>query len=94
VDQRLDGQIRVTVIATGFHAEPTVQEEPEAEPAAQEPQAPHGNEKQPEFINLDTWNNLTRPSHQDDLFADQEEVDDQLGIPAILRQRRVGGKRN
>jgi cell division protein FtsZ len=94
VDQRLDGQIRVTVIATGFHAEPTVQEEPEAEPAAQEPQPPRGNEKQPEFINLDTWNNLTRPTHQDDLFADQEEVDDQLGIPAILRQRRAGGKRN
>ncbi len=93
VDQRLDGQIRVTVIATGFHAEPKVHEEPAAEPEAQEPQAPNGNEKQPEFINLDTWNNLTRPAHQDDLFADQEEVDDQLGIPAILRQRRTGGKR-
>ncbi|MFW5827487.1 MAG: cell division protein FtsZ [Alkalispirochaeta sp.] len=93
VDQRLDGQIRVTVIATGFHAEPKVHEEPAVEPEAQEPQAPNGNEKQPEFINLDTWNNLTRPAHQDDLFADQEEVDDQLGIPAILRQRRTGGKR-
>ncbi|MEX2443538.1 MAG: cell division protein FtsZ [Alkalispirochaeta sp.] len=94
VDQRLDGQIRVTVIATGFHAEPTVQDEPEAEPASQEPEPPQGNEQQPEFINLDTWNNLTRSAHQDDLFADQEEVDDQLGIPAILRQRRAGGKRH
>ncbi|MFW5693633.1 MAG: cell division protein FtsZ [Alkalispirochaeta sp.] len=93
VDQRLDGQIRVTVIATGFRAEPTVHEEPHAEPTAQEPQPPEGSEKQPEFINLDTWNNLTRPAHQDDLFADQEEVDDQLGIPAILRQRRAGGTR-
>ncbi|HKK48385.1 MAG TPA: cell division protein FtsZ, partial [Alkalispirochaeta sp.] len=94
VDQRLDGQIRVTVIATGFHAEPQLHEEPAAEPVVQEPQPPGGNEKQPEFINLDTWNNLTRPAHQDDLFADQEEVDDQLGIPAILRQRRTGGKRH
>ncbi|MFO8043712.1 MAG: cell division protein FtsZ [Alkalispirochaeta sp.] len=94
VDQRLDGQIRVTVIATGFHTEPTVHEEPEAEPVEQEPQAPSGNEKQPEFINLDTWNNLTRSTHQDDLFADQEEDDDQLGIPAILRQRRASGKRH
>ncbi len=94
VDQRLDGQIRVTVIATGFHTEPTVHEEPEVEPVEQEPQAPSGSEKQPEFINLDMWNNLTRSTHQDDLFADQEEDDDQLGIPAILRQRRASGKRH
>lgn len=94
VDQRLDGQIRVTVIATGFHTEPTVHEEPEVEPVEQEPQAPSGSDKQPEFINLDMWNNLTRSTHQDDLFADQEEDDDQLGIPAILRQRRASGKRH
>ena len=95
VDQRLDGQIRVTVIATGFHNASDVRVE-DAEPAmaAAEPEAPDdGGEKQPEFINLDTWNNLTRPSRQEDLFADQEAADDHLGIPAILRQRRAGGKR-
>jgi cell division protein FtsZ len=92
VDQRLDGKIRVTVIATGFHAmgrsaEHTTEEVPS------EPEPRDIPEKQPEFINLDTWNSLTRPTHQEDLFADQGETEEQMGIPAILRQQRAASKR-
>jgi cell division protein FtsZ len=91
LDQRLDGQVRVSVIATGFQADETRREQ------AQEQQstAPDGGTKEPqeaaEFINLDTWNNLTRTATQDDLFAESDpgEDDEQLGVPAILRHRRA-----
>jgi cell division protein FtsZ len=92
VDQRLDGKIRVTVIATGFHAMGRSVEHT-AEDAPSEPEPRDLPEKQPEFINLDTWNSLTRPTHQEDLFADQGETEEQMGIPAILRQQRAASKR-
>jgi cell division protein FtsZ len=92
VDQRLDGKIRVTVIATGFHAMGRSVEHT-AEDAPSEPEPRDIPEKQPEFINLDTWNSLTRPTHQEDLFADQGETEEQMGIPAILRQQRAASKR-
>ena len=91
VDPRLDGKIRVTVIATGFNTAPAQEQNVEAasEPVQDDPNP--GVEKQPEFINLDTWTNLTRSNPQEDLFAEQEH-EDQLGIPAILRQKRAGSR--
>ncbi len=93
VDQRLDGEVRVTVIATGFGESIA----PGVGAGAQSRGAPESDcggkaEEQPEFINLDTWNNLTRPGRQEDLFSETSDDDEQLGVPAILRQRRAAGK--
>ena len=91
LDQRLDGQVRVSVIATGFQAEEMRREQAHEQQSA----APDDGKEEPqeaaEFINLDTWNNLTRTATQDDLFAesDSDEDDEQLGVPAILRHRRA-----
>lgn len=93
VDQRLEGKTRVTVIATGFHPMSEIRDETATPEAHPEPEPEPGLEKQPEFINLDTWNNLTRSGHQEDLFAEKDQPDEQLGIPAILRQRRSTGQR-
>lgn len=89
VDRSLDGQTRVTVIATGFG-----DAFPETESAESEDREPGKRESEPEFISLDAWNSMTRPApRQDDLFAELEEDDRTLGVPAIIRSRRAAGQR-
>lgn len=95
VDPRLDGQIRVSVIATGFGEaerarEEELRQQTHDQTASPLPE-PEPRSDAPEFINLDMWNNLTRPGPQEDLFADGAD-EDQLGVPAILRQRRAVGR--
>ena len=93
VDQRLDGEVRVTVIATGFGENIAPGRDAGAQSRRSDDSDCGGTaEEQPEFINLDTWNNLTRPGRQEDLFSESSDDDEQLGVPAILRQRRAAGK--
>ncbi len=96
VDRSLDGQIRVTVIATGFGEVELGQDGLSPEEVADAPGRGGLERKQPEpeFISLDTWNNLTRPSpRQEDLFVESDEDEVTLGVPAILRSRRAAGNR-
>jgi len=92
LDQRLEGKVRVSVIATGFEADGTHRAATSAEESATTDDAEGEPAKEAaEFINLETWNHLTRTSAQEDLFSDLEGRDDedQLGVPAILRHRRA-----
>lgn len=98
VDRSMDAQIRVTVIATGFGAEevvtPVVDDEDVTETPDSGGSGRKGKEAEPEFISLDSWNNLTRSApRQDDLFAEDHEDEVRWGVPAILRSRRAGGNR-
>ncbi|MFA7566112.1 MAG: cell division protein FtsZ [Alkalispirochaeta sp.] len=90
LDPQLDGQVRVSVIATGFEAEEVTKKRVSESGAASPDEDEHPREKA-EFINLETWNNLTRSGIQEDLFADTDfnDENDQLGVPAILRHRRA-----
>ena len=95
VDRTIDGQIRVTVIATGFGEEDAAAStEIEFFAGSHDADGGKPKEAEPEFISLDAWNNLTRPApRQDDLFADEGEDEITLGVPAILRSRRAAGSR-
>jgi len=89
VDQRLDGRIRVTVIATGFEVEGAT--ETAATRTEKAEQDGRGNQ---EYITLDMWNSITRPAaRQDDLFSDVDDDPRELGVPAVLRRRRAFGSR-
>ncbi len=89
VDQRLDGRIRVTVIATGFAVDESVSDRLARESDDRTP----GREKQ-EYIPLDVWNTLTKPAvRQDDLFSEIDDDPRELGVPAVLRRRRSFGNR-
>lgn len=91
LDQRLEGQVRVSVIATGFEAEESRRESTTDRGTGATESGSEQPKEQAEFINLETWNHLTRNAAQEDLFADSDPVEeeDQLGVPAILRHRRA-----
>ncbi|POR04736.1 cell division protein FtsZ [Alkalispirochaeta sphaeroplastigenens] len=96
VDQTLDEQVRVTVIATGFGESERsgVCREEELAAASVDPGKAEPKEAEPEFISLDSWNTYTRSQpHQDDLFAEDSDDEIRLGVPAILRNRRLSGSR-
>jgi cell division protein FtsZ len=89
IDETLDDEIRVTVIATGFS------------PSGIHAQKGHGEEgertKKSDYISLDEWVKLTsgKPSKgTEDLFPEDLYKDDELGIPAVLRYRKVSGGKN
>jgi cell division protein FtsZ len=89
VDATIEGQIRVTVIATGFGQADALEEEVIAEQTEPEGAGAARPEREPEFISLDAWNNMTRQGPRaDDLFEDELDNDISLGVPAILRNRR------
>jgi cell division protein FtsZ len=88
VDSRLDGQIRVTVIATGFE----IDEEERVRSLGENADGNASRTDANEYITLDMWNTITKPStRQDDLFADFDENARELGVPAVLRRRRAYG---
>ncbi len=89
VDPTIEGQIRVTVIATGFGEANEPEVEATVEHAEPEGAGAATPEREPEFISLDAWNNMTRQGPRaDDLFEDERENEIALGVPAILRNRR------
>lgn len=89
VDPTIEGQIRVTVIATGFGEANEPEVEATVEHAEPEGAGAATPEREPEFISLDAWNNMTRQGPRaDDLFEEEREHEIALGVPAILRNRR------
>ncbi len=89
IDETLDDEIRVTVIATGFPS------------SGSHSQKAHGEEgektKKSDYISLDEWVKLTsgKPSKgTEDLFPEEMYKDDELGIPAVLRYRKASGGKN
>ncbi|GAB4365283.1 MAG: cell division protein FtsZ [Spirochaetales bacterium] len=89
VDETMDDEIRVTVIATGF---PSDGSHTEKEPGEEGEKA-----RKSDYISLDEWVKLTsgKPSRgTEDLFPEDVYKDDELGIPAVLRYRKVSGGKN
>lgn len=77
VDEMMDDEVKVTVIATGFDHDT---------PRDKSDEAPRKEDKSG-FISLDQWLEMTsgrRSRKADELFGYDEE-DGQLGIPAVLR---------
>ncbi len=89
IDETLDDEIRVTVIATGFSSSKNLTQKSISETAAKE--------KKSDYISLDEWVKITsgKPSKgTEDLFPEEISKDDELGIPAVLRYRQVSGGKN
>ncbi len=90
VDPAMDGQVRVTVIATGFTP---AGEEHRSIPVEEVKSG--GSTVEPEqssFFSLDDWNRMTRPDRsREDLFTDEPDRPESLGVPAVLRYRRAAG---
>ncbi len=83
VDELMENEVKVSVIATGFDREPS-----RPKPAAAR------EEKNEEFISLSQWSEMTRSR----LYRSREQVmrpegghSEELGIPAVLRYQQVGG---
>jgi cell division protein FtsZ len=82
VDEMMENEVKVSVIATGFDSDspverPTVRSE----------------EKQEEYIPLSQWSEMTRArlSRSRDQVLKSEGPMDELGIPAVLRYQQAGG---
>jgi cell division protein FtsZ len=85
IDETLDDEIRVTVIATGFSKNDTKNVREQVQPE---------KEKKTDYISLEEWVKMTsgKPARgSDDLFRNDLFQDDELGIPAVLRYRQVKG---
>ncbi len=86
IDESLDDEIRVTVIATGFSRPPAADEEADSRSE---------KKKDGEYISLDDWVKMTsgKPARGgEDLFrSDGLLQSDELGIPAVLRYRQASG---
>ena len=83
VDASLDGQIRVTVIATGFEGAA------EGAPRDRTTAEPESDDDGTKVITLDRWKQFTSPQEGLDTLFDQSELQPDLGVPAVLRQRRA-----
>jgi cell division protein FtsZ len=78
VDELMDDEVMVSVIATGFN-------QPELERPAEEEQ----EQKKEEVFSLDEWIEMTTGRGRRDNNGSSSEAveDDELGIPAVLRMR-------
>jgi cell division protein FtsZ len=78
VDELMEHEVTVSVIATGFN-------QPELERPAEE----HQEQKKEEVFSLDEWIEMTTGrGRRDSNGTKSEDVeDDELGIPAVLRMR-------
>ncbi|TVQ39985.1 MAG: cell division protein FtsZ [Spirochaetaceae bacterium] len=82
IDELMENEVKVTVIATGFDNEAR-------HDAPQEP----SRQKREQFIPLDEWVEMTSGrgrQHRGDLSSD-EPITEELGIPAVLRYRQLSG---
>jgi cell division protein FtsZ len=86
IDELMEDEVKVTVIATGFDRD-DIEDEPTK---VQE-------ESQEEFISLDRWKQMTagrtRRQQQEDLFGEEPGAGDELGVPAVLRYRQASNQR-
>jgi cell division protein FtsZ len=83
VDESMDNEVKVTVIATGFSNE-------------REHIAPveEASGQKSEYISLEDWVRMTSgksAGSESDLFQHDLEEDDELGIPTVLRYRQASG---
>ena len=80
IDELMEEEVKVSVIATGFD-----------EPPQQEPAKQASEQKQEEYISLDEWVKMTggyKKREQLELIANNElPAEDELDVPAILRYR-------
>jgi cell division protein FtsZ len=83
VDELMENEVKVSVIATGFSRDPNTQRP-----------APAKEEQSDEYISLNQWSEMTRSrlnrSREQILKADNGEMDE-LGIPAVLRYQQAAG---
>jgi cell division protein FtsZ len=82
LDELMEDEVKVTVIATGFEQAPPEELPEKARSTAEE------------YISLDQWVEMTsgKKRHSDDeLFSPSGDAEDHLGIPAVLRYRQASG---
>ncbi len=94
VDERLEAELRVTVIATGFYQSASVPTAVPVDNSAQSSEDVQENtqEDDPSYISLSDWNRMTgkstRESSGDSGAGPSGYSDDELDIPAYIRHRR------
>jgi cell division protein FtsZ len=84
VDEIMENEVKVSVIATGFDRDDT----PNARPEKQE-------EKNEEYISLSQWSQMSKSrlsKSREQVMRPDREPDEELGIPAVLRYQQVGGR--
>ncbi len=79
IDELMEDEVRVTVIATGF----------DSSRWSEEPKPEQHKRRQEQFISLDEWVQMTTPaiSSSDDTTREHYAGTDELGVPAVLRYR-------
>ncbi len=85
IDELMDNEVKVTVIATGFRNNAKTET-----PVKKE-------EKKSDYIPLDTWIEMTSgraAKEQNELFRGADADEQELGIPAVLRYKRQAGGGN
>ncbi len=83
VDELMENEVKVSVIATGFDHDHTP-----------ERSAPVQEEKGEEYISLNQWSEMTRSKlnrSREQIYKPESGEMDELGIPAVLRYQQVGG---
>jgi len=91
IDPSLGDEVRVTVIATGFSSTETKPEEGEAAPAQAVPK--HSFE---DYLSSDEWKRITENSEsrgKQYLLGRNNEEEDELDIPTIIRDKRLSGEK-
>jgi cell division protein FtsZ len=83
IDDLMENEVKVTVIATGFNSDEIHRPEEEKKSGKKE-----------EFISLDDWVEMTGKSSlsREEYSRAGTDDGDALGIPAVLRYTRVSGK--
>ncbi len=83
IDELMENEVMVSVIATGFNREPDLSTPVRARAESDE-----------EYISLDKWSEMTRgrlKTSRDELLRHEQEPMGELGIPAVLRYQQVAG---
>ena len=85
VDELMENEVKVSVIATGFNREPH-----------HERPAPAKEEQSEEYISLNQWSEMTRSrlNRSREQILNPGDDSDELGIPAVLRYQQVAGGEN
>jgi len=84
VDELMDSEVKVSVIATGFDRDDAPSERTEKQ-----------EEKNEEYISLSQWSQMSKSrlsKSREQVMRPDREPDEELGIPAVLRYQQVGGR--
>ncbi len=84
MDELMENEVKVSVIATGFDREPN-----EDRPKTLR------EEENEEYISLNQWSEMTRnrlSRSRENVLRPESESMEELGIPAVLRYQQVGGE--